>query len=168
VQTGYALSAANALLQVVEVALPKQKKAQAVSEFKHSVIAYKRRARVQENSGLPHIPQDVLVHIFTFLDMRSLVAAGLVCWSWNSAANDNNLWKINYSLFFGLCHLSCNSIPVSGLQKSCELVQSSIDSSQLIQILGGKSPSTVHMQNVHHGSSHQIEHYVGIADQLFG
>jgi len=51
VQTGYALSAANALLQVVEVALPKQKKAQAVSEFKHSVIAYKRRARVQENSG---------------------------------------------------------------------------------------------------------------------
>jgi len=66
--------------------------------------------------------------------------------SWNSAANDNNLWKINYSLFFGLCHLSCNSIPVSGLQKSCELVQSSIDSSQLIQILGGKSPSTVNMQ----------------------
>jgi len=131
VQTGYALSAANALLQVVEVALPKQKKAQAVSEFKHSVIAYKRRARVQENSGLPHIPQDVLVHIFTFLDMRSLVAAGLVCWSWNSAANDNNLWKINYSLFFGLCHLSCNSIPVSGLQKSCELVQSSIDSESI-------------------------------------
>ena len=51
-QTGYALSAANALLQVVEVALPKQKKAQAVSEFKHSVIAYKRRARVQQNSGM--------------------------------------------------------------------------------------------------------------------
>ncbi|RLM98093.1 F-box protein [Panicum miliaceum] len=50
VMTGYALSAANTLLQVVEVALPKQKKAQAVSEFKHSVIAHKRRARVQQNS----------------------------------------------------------------------------------------------------------------------
>jgi hypothetical protein len=31
-------------------------------------------------TGLPHIPQDVLVHIFSFLDMHSLVAAGLVCW----------------------------------------------------------------------------------------
>ncbi|CAN6350407.1 unnamed protein product [Urochloa humidicola] len=128
VQTGYALSAANALLQAVEVALPKQKKAQAVSEFKHSVIAHKRRARVQQNSGLPHIPQDVLVHIFSFLDMHSLVAVGLVCWSWNSAANDNDLWKMNYSLFFGLCRLSCNGIPVSGVQNSRGLVQSSMDS----------------------------------------
>ncbi|RCV16853.1 hypothetical protein SETIT_3G171700v2 [Setaria italica] len=127
VQTGYALSAANALLQAVEVALPKQKKAQAVSEFKHSVIAHKRRARVQQNSGLPHIPHDVLVHIFSFLDMHSLVAAGLVCWYWNSAANDNDLWKMNYSVFFGICHLSCNSIPVSGVQNSRDLVQSSMD-----------------------------------------
>jgi hypothetical protein len=51
-QTGHALSAANALLQAVEVALPKQKKTQAVSEFKHSVIAHKRRVRVQQNSGM--------------------------------------------------------------------------------------------------------------------
>ncbi|CAN6327538.1 unnamed protein product [Urochloa humidicola] len=50
VQTGYALSAANVLIQAVEVALPKQKKAQAVSEFKRSVVAHKRRARVQQNS----------------------------------------------------------------------------------------------------------------------
>ncbi|CAN6332341.1 unnamed protein product [Urochloa humidicola] len=128
VQTGYALSAANALLQAVEVALPKQKKAQAVSEFKRSVVAHKRRARVQENPGLPHIPQDVLVHIFSFLDMHSLVAAGLVCWSWNSAANDNDLWKTNHSLFFGLCRLSCNTIPVSGVQNSHGLVQGSMDS----------------------------------------
>jgi len=122
--------------------------------------------------------------------------------SWNSAANDNNLWKINYSLFFGLCHLSCNSIPVSGLQKSCELVQSSIDSESIdpnfrwkesfhstyagsngiplfayysiqpdctIPWLSSKTGvDCILLQNVHHGSSHQIEHYVGIADQLFG
>ncbi|CAL4902160.1 unnamed protein product [Urochloa decumbens] len=122
VQTGYALSAANALLQAVEVALPKQKKAQAVSEFKHSVITHKRRARAQQNSGLPHIPQDVLVHIFSFLDMHSLVAAGLVCWSWNSAANDSDLWKMNYSLFFRISHLSCNGIPVCGVQNSRDSV----------------------------------------------
>ncbi|KAF0927282.1 hypothetical protein E2562_031487 [Oryza meyeriana var. granulata] len=79
VQTGYALSAANGLLQAVEGSLPKQKKAQAVAEFKRSVVAHKRRARVQQDPGAPHIPYDVLVHIFSFLDMRSLVAAGLVC-----------------------------------------------------------------------------------------
>ncbi|CAL4894517.1 unnamed protein product [Urochloa decumbens] len=138
VQTGYALSATNVLLQAVEVALPKQKKAQAVSEFKHSVIAHKRRARVQQNSGLPHIPQDVLVHIFSFLDMHSLVAAGLVCWSWNSAANDNDLWKMNYSLFFGIGYLSCNGSPVCGAQNSRGLVQSSMDSVSVDQNFGWK------------------------------
>ncbi|KAG0518898.1 hypothetical protein BDA96_09G216700 [Sorghum bicolor] len=122
VQTGYAVSTANVLLQAVEVALPKQKKAQAVSEFKHSIIAHKRRSRVQQNSGSPDIPQDILVHIFSFLDMHSLVAAGLVCWSWNSAANDNKLWKMNYSIFFGLSHLSCNNIPVSGVHYSMNSV----------------------------------------------
>ncbi|KAL6610532.1 hypothetical protein ACP70R_040501 [Stipagrostis hirtigluma subsp. patula] len=127
VQTGYAVTAANNLLHAVEIALPKQKKAQAASEFKHSVVAHKRRARVQEEQGSPHMPHDVLVHIFSFLDMRSLVAAGLVCWSWNSAANDNNLWKMNYSLFFGVCQRNGNSVPVSGLRNSC-VVHDSMDS----------------------------------------
>ena len=122
--------------------------------------------------------------------------------SWNSAANDNDLWKMNYSLFFGLCHLSCNSIPVSGVQKSCELVQSSIISESIdpnfrwkesfhstyagsngiplfayysiqpdctIPWLSSKTGvDCILLQNVHHGNLHQIEHYVGIADQLFG
>lgn len=130
VQTGYAVTASNGLVQAVEVALPKQKKAHAVSEFKRSVVAHKRRARIHEEPGSPHIPHDVLVHIFSFLDMRSLVAAGLVCWPWNSAANDNKLWKMNYSLFFSICHVSCNSIPVSGGAQNSNglLVQSCADS----------------------------------------
>ncbi|KQK05290.1 F-box protein At5g52880 isoform X1 [Brachypodium distachyon] len=129
VHTGYALPAANGLLQAVEVSLPKQKKSQAISEFKCSVVAHKRRARVQQEPGPPHIPHDVLVHIFSFLDMRSLVAAGLVCWSWNSSANDNQLWKMNYSIFFSICDVSSNSIPVSsGVQNSDGLlVQNSTD-----------------------------------------
>jgi len=53
VQTGYALAAANGLLQAVEISLPKQKKSQAVSEFKCSAIAHKRRAKVQEGPGPP-------------------------------------------------------------------------------------------------------------------
>uniref|UniRef100_A0ACD5TEL6 Uncharacterized protein n=1 Tax=Avena sativa TaxID=4498 RepID=A0ACD5TEL6_AVESA len=128
VQTGYALAAANGLLQAVEVSLPKQKKSQAVSEFKCSAIAHKRRAKVQEEPGPPHIPHDVLVHIFSFLDMRSLVAAGLVCWSWNSSANDNKLWKKNYSLFFGISNGSSNSTPLSSVQNGHGLVvQNSAD-----------------------------------------
>ncbi|KAG8067939.1 hypothetical protein GUJ93_ZPchr0005g15280 [Zizania palustris] len=114
VQTGYALSAANCLLQAVEVSLPKQKKAQSVSEFKRSVVAYKRHSRVQQDTGSVHITYDVLLHIFSFLDMRSLVAVSLVCWPWNSAANDNNLWKMNYSLFFPVCHMNFKSTPGPG------------------------------------------------------
>jgi hypothetical protein len=69
----------------------------------------------------------VLVHIFSFLDMRSLVAAGLVCWPWNSAANDNHLWEMNYSLFFGICHINCNSTPTAGnVQNTDYHVQNSI------------------------------------------
>lgn len=31
-------------------------------------------------SGSAYLPQDVLVHIFSFLDLKSLVSVGLVCW----------------------------------------------------------------------------------------
>lgn len=59
--------------------------------------------------------------------MRSLVAAGLVCWPWNSAANDNHLWEMNYSLFFGICHINCNSTPTAGnVQNTDYHVQNSI------------------------------------------
>lgn len=129
VQTEHALAAANGLLLAVEASLPKQKKSQAVSEFKCSVILHKRRAKVQQEPGPPHIPNDVLIHIFSFLDTRSLVAASLVCWPWNSSANDNKLWKMNYSLFFSTSHLSSNSTPVSsGVQNSHGLfVQNNAD-----------------------------------------
>ncbi|XP_044981947.1 F-box protein At5g52880 [Hordeum vulgare subsp. vulgare] len=129
VQTEHALAAANGLLLAVEASLPKQKKSQAVSEFKYSVILHKRRAKVQQEPGPPHIPNDVLIHIFSFLDMRSLVAASLVCWPWNSSANDSKLWKTNYSLFFSASHLSSNSTPVSsGIQNShALLVQNNVD-----------------------------------------
>lgn len=48
---------------------------------------------------------------------------------WNSSANDNKLWKMNYSLFFSTSHLSSNSTPVSsGVQNSHGLfVQNNAD-----------------------------------------
>lgn len=51
VQTGHGLSSANVLLQAAEVALPKQKKALAVSEFKHAAVAHKRRSRAHHDGG---------------------------------------------------------------------------------------------------------------------
>lgn len=41
--------AANALLQAAEAALPKQKRALAITEFKHAVVAHKRRLKVQKD-----------------------------------------------------------------------------------------------------------------------
>ncbi|KAK6925895.1 F-box domain [Dillenia turbinata] len=102
-QTLSAASAANVLLQSAEAALPKQKRNLAMTEFKQAKVAYKRRYKSQQaNEGSAQLPQDVLVHIFSFLDMHSLISVGLVCWSWNLAASDNHLWQMQYASFFGL------------------------------------------------------------------
>ncbi|CAA7397384.1 unnamed protein product [Spirodela intermedia] len=102
VQTSAGTSAAHILHQASEVSLPKQKKAMAISEFKRAVVAQKRRCKVQEeNEGSKGLPEDILIHIFSYLDMRSLVTAGLVCRLWNSATSDTSLWQSQYSLLFG-------------------------------------------------------------------
>lgn len=87
-QTKSAIEAANLLLQASEAALPMQKRALAAKEFKHAMVAHKRRWKVrQEGEGISQLPQDVLVHIFSFLDLRSFVSAALVCRSWNGATD---------------------------------------------------------------------------------
>lgn len=47
-QTQSAVSAAHLLLQSVEAALPKQKKNVAVTEFKHAMVAHKRRCKAHQ------------------------------------------------------------------------------------------------------------------------
>ncbi|KAJ7974115.1 F-box protein [Quillaja saponaria] len=102
VQTSSAVSSTHILLQSVEAALPKQKKSLAVTEFKHAMVAHKRRLKTRrEGNGSAQLPHDALVHIFSFLDMQSLISMGLVCWSWNLAASDNHLWESQYTTFFG-------------------------------------------------------------------
>lgn len=96
------ISAANLLLQAAEASLPKQKKALAVTEFKHAAVALRRHSKVRQGeTELVQLADDILIHIFGFLDVRSLVAAGLVCRSWNLSAKENTLWKAHYSLHFG-------------------------------------------------------------------
>ncbi|KAJ4705920.1 F-box protein [Melia azedarach] len=102
IQTSSAVSATHLLLQSVEAVLPKQKKNLAVTEFKHAKVAHKRRCKARrEDQGSVQLPEDVLIYIFSFLDMQSLVSVGLVCWSWNLAASDNHLWQLQYAIYFG-------------------------------------------------------------------
>ncbi|XP_040369397.1 F-box protein At5g52880 isoform X2 [Rosa chinensis] len=99
-KTRSAVSAAHLLLQSVEATLPKQKKNLAVTEYKNAMIAHKRRAKARQEENVAHLPQDVLVHVFSFLDFQSLVSVGQVCWPWNFAASDNRLWQRQYATFF--------------------------------------------------------------------
>ncbi|XP_021839835.1 F-box protein At5g52880 isoform X2 [Spinacia oleracea] len=100
-QTQGAVSAANLLSQSAEAALPKQKRGLAATEFKQAKVAYKRRSKTQvEDKDVGQLPQDVLVHLFNFLEMPTLVTVGMVCRSWNEAAVDNYLWKFHYNTHF--------------------------------------------------------------------
>ncbi|KAL7003523.1 hypothetical protein U1Q18_004677 [Sarracenia purpurea var. burkii] len=113
-QTQKAVSAANLLIQSVEAVLPKQKKVLAVTEFRRAKIAHKRHSKDREEEGSAQLPQDVLVHIFSYLDLRSLLSAASVCWLWNSAASDNYLWHLQHVIYFGD---SNNCLKVSGFQR---------------------------------------------------
>ncbi|CAM8995193.1 unnamed protein product [Rhodiola kirilowii] len=95
-------AAANLLFQTVEAGLPKQKKVQAVTHFKNAKIALKRRSKTRHrDTGSAELPEDVLLHVFGFLDLRSLLHAAQVCWVWNSATSDNHIWKKQYDTIFG-------------------------------------------------------------------
>ncbi|XP_042037334.1 F-box protein At5g52880-like [Salvia splendens] len=112
-QTQSAISAANSLLQSAEFALPRQKRALAVTEHKHAVVASKRKSKTNKDEVIDQLPQDVLVHIFGFLDVKSLLSASAVCRSWNGAAGDNCLWKLLYDTYFGNCE---NVVKNKGLE----------------------------------------------------
>nr|XP_043613401.1 F-box protein At5g52880 isoform X2 [Erigeron canadensis] len=125
-QTQCAVSAANTLLQSVESALPKQKKALAVTEFKHAMVAHKRfsKARNKDEEDLVELPQDVLVHVFSFLDLQSFVFASQVCGSWNAASRDNRLWQSLYTIYFSTYNLSEITKLIGGLTVDKKLEQS--------------------------------------------
>ncbi|KAL9409790.1 hypothetical protein AB3S75_048084 [Citrus x aurantiifolia] len=100
-QTSSAVSAVHLLFQSAEAVLPKHKKNLAITEYKQAKVALKRCCKArQEEQGSVQLPQDVLVHIFRFLDLQSLVSVGQVCWSWNLAASDNHLWQLQYAIYF--------------------------------------------------------------------
>ncbi|ANZ78004.1 BA75_05061T0 [Komagataella pastoris] len=51
--------------------------------------------------GLPELPSEVLVTIFSFLDPMTLDGLSLVCKRWKMVINDNELWRENFIKLFG-------------------------------------------------------------------
>ncbi|KAK4280220.1 hypothetical protein QN277_011868 [Acacia crassicarpa] len=102
IQIQSAVSSAHLLVQSVEAVLPKQKRNMAVKEYKQAIVAHKRRFKPQqEGEGSTELPHDILMHIFSLLDIKSLVYVVQVCRSWNLAANENHLWKLHYVAIHG-------------------------------------------------------------------
>ncbi|CAN6860881.1 unnamed protein product [Brassica oleracea] len=96
--TTAAVSAANLLVKSVKSAFPKQKKNLAIVQFKQ---ALKRRTKShEENIDTPSLPQDVLVHIFSLLDVSSLISSSQVSRSWNLATHEGSLWRSRFNLHF--------------------------------------------------------------------
>ncbi|CAH2070192.1 unnamed protein product, partial [Thlaspi arvense] len=101
VNTSAAVSAAKLLLRSVEAEFPKQKKNLAIVEFKKTKVALKRRSKShEEDIDLPSLPQDILIHIFSFLDASALLSASQVSRSWNQATHEDSLWRSQFELHF--------------------------------------------------------------------
>lgn len=96
------LGAAKLLLHTVEDIFPKQRRAAAAHEYKIAVIAWHRQYKTPE--ALPEYLQlsgDTLLHVFEFLDARSLAIASAVCRAWNVAATDDTLWRTQFLSLYG-------------------------------------------------------------------
>jgi hypothetical protein len=107
--TGYEAAAANSLVQAAESALPKQKKATAISEFKHLIVAHKRCSKSYYDGGTNLIFWSFWLATGYRLRCRS----GTVNFS-NNYKIENKTWGKCLSL--GLKHLFICSLL---LQVSC-------------------------------------------------
>lgn len=111
------LEAAKSLLQTVQDIFPKQRRAAAAHEYKIAIIAWHRQCRSPE--ALPECLQlsgDTLLHVFEYLDARSLAIASAVCRAWNVAATDDTLWRTQFLSLFGTSNLSLNLMNVAGIR----------------------------------------------------
>ncbi|KAG2299173.1 hypothetical protein Bca52824_035645 [Brassica carinata] len=88
--TSAAVSAANLLLKSAKVALKRRTKSH------------------DEHIDTPSLPQDILVHIFSLLDVSSLLSSSQVSRSWNLATHEGSLWRSLFELHFS--HEALNHI----------------------------------------------------------
>ncbi|KAL2629400.1 hypothetical protein R1flu_014086 [Riccia fluitans] len=95
------LLAASLLVQAAETVLPRQRRSAAVVEYKQAAVAFHRRAKRHDSEPVEFpLSADLLVHIFGFLDARSLVMASAVSRTWYEASTDDGLWRAHYLSLF--------------------------------------------------------------------
>ncbi|KAG0629831.1 hypothetical protein M758_1G133600 [Ceratodon purpureus] len=113
------LEAAKLLLLTVEDLFPKQRVASAVHEYQTAIAAWHRHYENPE--PLPECIQlsgDTLLHVFGYLDARSLATASAVCREWNVAATDDTLWHNQYLYLFGTQNPSAHHMTVAGFHEA--------------------------------------------------
>lgn len=69
-------------------------------KVEHTATASKKTVSVGDNGKLGFLPDELLLRIFNFLDVRSLLACCSTCKRWVPLASDNSLWKELYCLYF--------------------------------------------------------------------
>ncbi|KAI5069171.1 hypothetical protein GOP47_0015472 [Adiantum capillus-veneris] len=101
-ETSLHLLAVTKLVQAAENVLPRQRKIQVGSEFKHAAVTHRRhnKAVESESCGFGDLAKDILIVIFGHLDARSLAGAATVCRFWNTAASDELIWKKLFNVSF--------------------------------------------------------------------
>ncbi|KAJ9164244.1 hypothetical protein P3X46_023846 [Hevea brasiliensis] len=123
-QTRSAVSAAHLLCKSAEAVLPKQRKILVLLNLNIQRLPIRASAATE-------LPQDVLVHIFSFLDIHSLVADSLVSWQFIKEIRASNrgyyvqcetiVWLDNMKCCNGDCELQSGNwqiMPVSTHQLS--------------------------------------------------
>ena len=71
------------------------------SQYKVKQPLLKKKASKHCSATLDDLPTEILLKIFSFLSVRSLQNATLVCKNWRSIANDDCLWENHFKTYFG-------------------------------------------------------------------
>ncbi len=67
-------------------------------------VTRKHKREEQEERRIPtvrgvdlfHIPKEILIHLFSFLEIKNLLSASLVNHSFHNLTNEPLIWKIKY------------------------------------------------------------------------
>ena len=68
---------------------------------KDSLVRKKTSKNLFSHSTISDLPLEVLLKIFSLLNLKSLQNASLVCRAWRNFGNDNRLWEAHFKEFFG-------------------------------------------------------------------
>lgn len=102
------LETAKLLLQTVEQIFSSQNCTEVVAKGKTATKTWHRLYNNRNPEPLPeylHLSGDILLHVFEYLDARSLATASAVCRAWNVIATDGKIWRNWFLYVYGTSNL---------------------------------------------------------------